>query len=74
MVEAFQCNGDTTSFVTEENLRYCLRGPSFKEDAFTTDLVGDDQPDLVVRSINDSVWYNIVPNGSLTPFECIQME
>ncbi|MBK6290968.1 MAG: hypothetical protein IPF59_04310 [Ignavibacteria bacterium] len=70
MVEAFQCNGDTTSFVTEENLRYCLRGPSFKEDAFTTDLVGDDQPDLVVRSINDSVWYNIVPNGSLTPFEC----
>lgn len=70
MVEAYQCNGDTTSFVTEEDLWYCLRGPSFKEDAFTTDLVGDDQPDLVVRSINDSVWYNIVPNGSPTPFEC----
>ncbi|HLP28985.1 MAG TPA: hypothetical protein VK147_10120 [Candidatus Didemnitutus sp.] len=72
MVEAFQCNGDTTSFVSDETLWYCLRGPSFKEDAFTTDLVGDELPDLVVRSYNDSVWYNIVPNGSPTPFECDQ--
>ncbi len=72
MVHAYECNGDTNTFLFKQPVEYCLRGPTFSEDAFTIDLVGDEWPDLVVRSRNDSIWYNIVPNGSEIPHSCDQ--